>query len=250
MHGRMDLTVRYRCWLLLAATLVLIAGGGQASGQGADDYAVCRDAGMEAERTLGLPPGLLLAIGRVESGRRDPATGRVAAWPWTLNAGGAGQMFGSAAEAQAVVRSRQAGGVASVDVGCFQVSLLHHPAAFASLEEAFDPKANAAYAGRFLSSLRARMGSWDAAVAAYHSATPERGGPYRDRVMASWTGAGALPPAEPPAVVVRPLAERVLVWVAPPATDGIRVWTPSRPGMAPASIVISTAPAVLRSAAR
>ena len=30
-----------------------------------------------------------------------------------------------------------------IDVGCFQVDLFYHPYAFTSLEEAFDPDANA-----------------------------------------------------------------------------------------------------------
>ena len=33
-------------------------------------------------------------------------------------------------------------GVSSVDAGCTQINLRHHPAAFAYLKEAFDPVAN------------------------------------------------------------------------------------------------------------
>ena len=72
-----------------------------------------------------------------------------------------------------------------MDVGCFQVNLLHHPAAFANLEEAFNPLANARYAARFLTTLRANTGTWDLAVGQYHSATPAIGEPYRERVMAA-----------------------------------------------------------------
>ena len=41
----------------------------------------------------------------------------------------------------------------SIDIGCAQVNLMHHPDAFASLEQAFDPMANADYAARFLKQL-------------------------------------------------------------------------------------------------
>ena len=131
-----------------------------------------------------MPPGLLLAIGVVESGRFDPATGRKAPWPWTIDANGAGQAFAGLADATAAVRTLQERGVASIDVGCFQINLHNHPAAFANLEEAFDPPANAAYAARFLSLLHTRTGSWEAATAAYHSSTPRLGDSYRDTVLA------------------------------------------------------------------
>ena len=40
-----------------------------------------------------VPPRLLFAIARVESGRRDPATGGTHPWPWTINAEGRGSFF-------------------------------------------------------------------------------------------------------------------------------------------------------------
>ena len=125
------------------------------------------------------------AIGVVESGRRDD-TGGVAAWPWTINAEGVGSWFATKAEAMAAVAGLQARGVRSIDVGCMQVNLLHHGTAFASLEEAFDPAANARYAARFLQQLLLQTGSWPAATAGYHSLTPEIGGEYARRVLAVW----------------------------------------------------------------
>ena len=44
------------------------------------------------------------------------------------------------------MNSYRAQGARSIDVGCMQVNLLHHADAFASLEQAFDPVANARYA--------------------------------------------------------------------------------------------------------
>jgi hypothetical protein len=194
--------------------------------------AACRRAGMEAERRFYLPPGLLLAIGVVESGRLDPITARMAAWPWTLNANGAGRMFESLPDALAETRALQRRGMTSIDVGCFQINLQQHPAAFASLEEAFDPSANAAYAARFLLVLRARTGSWDSAVAAYHSATPERGSSYRESVLAALTAADRASIGAVQTIV------REVVWTQSSVTDGMRIWRPNAPGAAPGVIVI------------
>ena len=63
-----------------------------------------------------------------------------------------------------------------------QINLLHHPNAFASLEEGFDPLANARYAARFLKELYAERGDWMAAAGNYHSRTPERAQAYRNAV--------------------------------------------------------------------
>ncbi len=196
------------------------------------DATACQRAGLEAERKLNLPSGLLLAIGLVESGRTDPLTGRVVAWPWTINAAGVGRMFETSAAALAATRELQARGLTSIDVGCFQVNLLHHPMAFTSLEDAFDPQANATYAARFLLALRARTGSWEEAVAAYHSATSERGGPYRDRVLAGWSHGRVAP------IVGAPHVDRVEVWIPEPVTGQMRIWTPSAPGRASSVISI------------
>ena len=80
-------------------------------------------------------------------------------------------------------RPLRAKGRRSIDVGCMQVNLFHHPNAFPDLETAFDPGANAAYAARFLSSLYGISKNWNLAVAAYHSQTQERGEEYQRRVF-------------------------------------------------------------------
>lgn len=221
-----------RSWRAAAAGLLMAATGAIQPGlaMGAAATTPCQSAGTAAEREFNLPPGVLLAIGVVESGRWNPTTGRVAAWPWTIEANGAGQTFESLAEAVAATRALQQRGVTSIDVGCFQINLRQHPAAFTDLEEAFDPQSNATYAARFLSALHARTGSWENAVAAYHSASSERGSAYRDRVLAALTQANMLPLADTPPI------ERVMVWTPPPVTNQIRVWTPNAPGLGPSII--------------
>lgn len=186
----------------------------------------CEHAGMEAERTFGLPNGLLLAIGRVESGRLDRATGRIVPWPWAVNLAGAGQLAETKEAAIRIATEALARGHRNVDVGCFQVNLLHHPTAFTTLDEGFDPSANAHYAARFLADLKGRVGSWTAAIESYHSANPARGIPYGRAVMGKWVEAAS-----------------VGVVNQQGSSFGMRIWTPSAPGTAPSIIKIDPRPA-------
>lgn len=160
--------------------------------------ALCLPAVAAAEQAERLPQHLLRSISYVESGRTDPQTGRAVPWPWTINVGGTGTFYPTKEEAVAAVRQLQASGVRSIDVGCAQVNLQHHPAAFASLDAAFDPAANTLYAARFLNALRRGSGSWPLAAAGYHSQTVDIGYAYARKVIAIWPGAaryGELPPA-------------------------------------------------------
>ena len=161
--------------------------------------AACRAAIAIAERERGVPAGLLQAIGRVESGRRDPESGQFAPWPWTINAEGRGMFFPTREAAIAEVRQLQARGVRLIDIGCMQVNLHHHPNAFPGLEQAFDPLANARYAAQFLSELRSSTQDWARAAGHYHSQTPERAEPYRTRVLQAWAGEQGRPPGDPAA---------------------------------------------------
>ncbi|WP_232479201.1 transglycosylase SLT domain-containing protein, partial [Roseomonas rosulenta] len=171
-------------WLVLV--LLLLAPPAGATPSAPDPGLACRGAITTAEREAGIPTGLLQAIGRVESGRRDPDTGRVTPWPWTINAEGRGMYFPTREAAIAEVRQLQSRGVRIIDVGCMQVNLHHHPNAFPTLEQAFDPLANARYAARFLTELQSTRQDWARAAGHYHSQTPERAEPYRGRVLAAW----------------------------------------------------------------
>ena len=146
-------------------------------------WQMCRQAANAAGRTANIPDHLMAAIARVESGRAD-GVGGVAPWPWSVNAEGVDHVYESKSEAVAAVAAMQARGMRSIDIGCMQVNLLHHPTAFASLDQGFDPAANTAYAARFLNELFAQSGSWQRATAMYHSATPELGNPYQRKVEA------------------------------------------------------------------
>jgi len=161
---------------------------------------LCRSAIAAAEAAMRIPDLFLSAIGRVESGRTMPETGQVSPWPWTVDAEGQGSFYPSKAAAVAAVAALQARGVRSIDVGCLQVNLQQHPEAFASLDQAFDPQANANFAARLLASLFVQTGSWPLAAAAYHSQTPAVGAPYQERVLAAWATPDRPTAAKRPAV--------------------------------------------------
>jgi hypothetical protein len=172
----------------------------------------CRTAIAAAERGHGVPPQLLASIGRVESGRRDPVTGAWGAWPWTINAEGQGSYFDTKAQAVQAVQALQARGVRSIDVGCMQVNLMHHPTAFPNLDMAFEPAVNADYAARFLVQLHDQTGDWTKATADYHSANPAEGGPYAAKVISVWPEeqqkAGAAP--QPTQIRIAPFPSQAL----------------------------------------
>ena len=141
-----------------------------------------------AESRYHLPAGLLVSMALVESGRPDPETGFLTPWPWTVHSQGQGFFFDTADEAVGAVRKTLTAGDALIDVGCLQVDLFHHPAAFGTLGEAFDPARNADYAARYLSRLAHERGSWLEAVAAYNAGRPYNGTDYLSKVLYRWRG--------------------------------------------------------------
>jgi hypothetical protein len=182
------------CVALLGSLTVLPA---RAETRRDSDWTACRRAITAVEPGSGIPAGLLGAIALVETGRADPS-GRPEPWPWSYNTGGEGHAAATKAAAIAEVTTLLASGVRSIDVGCMQVNLLHHPDAFPNLEQAFDPAANTRYAARFLTQLRGRTTDWGDAIARYHSGEAERGANYHRRVAlarlgAAWGRGGVVP---------------------------------------------------------
>ncbi len=145
-------------------------------------FEMCEQA-VVAARPKHMPETLMAAISRVESGRLDAETGRARPWPWTINVNGIGYYFPTKEQAIASVADLEAKGTRSIDVGCMQVNLFFHPTAFATLDDAFDPGTNAAYAARFLVALYGQTGDWPLATALYHSQTQELGEDYQRRVF-------------------------------------------------------------------
>lgn len=162
----------------------------------------CLEAIAVSERQHGIPHGLLQAVGTVESGRPG-ADGRLAPWPWTLNIAGEGRWYKTPLAAEGDLTKALTAGVRSVDVGCMQINLAAHPDAFLTPVAGLDPATNVAYAARFLSQLKQETGSWEQAVAYYHSRTPRLAAAYRQKVArahgAALPGAGEVnrPAREP-----------------------------------------------------
>ncbi len=149
-------------------------------------WTLCSQQAARAEQAHDLPRHLLNAIAKTESGRWHDDRGETLAWPWTVMAEGRGRFLPSKAAAIDAVRRLQARGVRNIDVGCMQVNLQYHPEAFESLEAAFDPAANVAYAAGFLAELRQEARSWTRAVGQYHSRQAIRGNSYRAKVFKAW----------------------------------------------------------------
>ena len=140
----------------------------------------------EERRQSWLPAGLLTSIALVESAYRPEGQGRTVPWPWTINSPAGAFYLTSRSAAVAKVEALRKEGVRNIDVGCMQVNLMHHPEAFRSLADAFDPTTNVRYATRFLEDLNRAAGSLFHAVGRYHSGTPNRSEAYAQRVYARW----------------------------------------------------------------
>lgn len=144
---------------------------------------LCNAAVRQAEERFHLPPALLLSVAKAESGRPIKSASDIQPWPWAIDADGTGIFVDSKAAAIAWMKAVSAGH-SFLDVGCMQVDLRYHPNAFRSLEEAFDPVANANYAAQMLTDLYhgEAAANWDVAVGLYHSHTALLAAEYRDRV--------------------------------------------------------------------
>lgn len=154
---------------------------------------LCDQAARTAAERYGVPPQIMLAITRVETGT-DHA-GKVQPWPWTVNLRGEGHWFPDLASALAFATPEMTAGTTNMDIGCFQLNLRWHAHAFRSLDEMFDPEANARYAAAFLTDLHAETGNWVDAVAAYHSRTPEHAAAYVTKIETVLTGLEPIAPS-------------------------------------------------------
>lgn len=140
---------------------------------------LCKDAAQHAAQSSNVPLDVLLAISLTETGRKR--AGDFEPWPWTVNMEGAGKWFDARSDALTYVMQNFKRGARSFDVGCFQINYKWHGEAFSSIDEMFDPKANAVYAAKFLTELFSEFGSWSMAAGAFHSRTPKFAKRYRAR---------------------------------------------------------------------
>ncbi len=179
--------------MAVLAGLLLVTGGGAAHATipNLPTQALCAAETSRAERSYSIPSQLLDAISLVESGKYDPESKAVLAWPWTVMAEGEGRYFPTKAEAVAEVKKLKARGVKNIDVGCMQVNLMYHGQAFPSIEDAFEPATNVGYAARFLRGLYESTNHWPTAASYYHSQTPHLAANYREKLMKVWNAGGS-----------------------------------------------------------
>ena len=154
-------------------TVVAFVAFGSSAAAGAGRYAPpaqhCEAAAQLAARSTGVPLDVLRAIALAETGRGGASGLRP--WAWTVNMEGAGHWFPTEAAARAFVYEHFKRGARSFDIGCFQINYKWHGHRFRSIDQMFQPEANARYAAAFLKSLYAEFGTWSAAAGAYHSRT-------------------------------------------------------------------------------
>ncbi len=167
-----------------------------------DPDTICDTAAAQAAHRAGVPLVVLQAITRSETRRRR--NDALPPWPWTDSMEGEGVWLASEAEARTYVFRRHQHGARSYDVGCFQLSCHWLGQAIASIEEIFDPLANARYAPHFLAELLGETGDLSSVTGTYDSRTKKYFDRYRahfDQIVARLTGAP--PPTPGPAEVVR-----------------------------------------------
>lgn len=187
--------------LAVASGLIAALPGPAVASKALSD--MCDRAAVVAAQRHRVPLDVMQAITRTETGR--PGQGGLAPWPWTVNMEGVGKWFDSRDAARAYVFKHYKRGARSFDVGCFQINFKWHGEAFTSIDEMFDPGANANYAARFLADLYRELGSWKEAAGAYHSRTPHYANRYAkrfDRIRSGLSGgvmvAEAGPAPKPP----------------------------------------------------
>ena len=184
------LSCRFWAIVIFVTVIALLSPAASRAGEfrdgGADPWTLCARHAAAIEIRDDLPPHLLSAISKVESGRWRASEQSVHAWPWTVTSGGKGRFFATLDDALNAVHALRASGRRSIDVGCMQVNLYHHPDAFEDMRAALDPARNIAYAADLLQRLQREARSWPKAVAYYHSRTTRFNGPYRRKVFRAW----------------------------------------------------------------
>jgi len=129
-----------------------------------------------AEKKHDIPPGLLSAIAKVESGTR----------PYALNLGGRSVFARTISEAVSYIKSALSSGKTNIDIGVMQLNYRWHGKQFNDLETMLAPASNIEYAAKLLRKLYKRHGSWQEAVRHYHSSNTKHNRKYSRKVTLSW----------------------------------------------------------------
>lgn len=172
-----------RKYILIFLVILIGANGVYAFDYELNEARKCTNLYHRFEQKLKLPGDTLYAIGLHETSKIHSKHKTPIAWPWTVNFKGKSHYFNSKKEAKDFVKAKIRAGETNMDVGCMQVNLKHHPDAFRSIDHAFTPRYNVAYAANFLVTKYNKLGSWGKAIAHYHSANPTKGSRYKNKVL-------------------------------------------------------------------
>ena len=120
-----------------------------------------------AARTAGVPPSVLFAVAREESGL--PLRGRWVPWPWTLNVAGAPQRFATRTAACAALKQAlESVPSHRIDVGLGQIDVGYYGDWVSSPCELLDPYRNLLLTATLLRGHHEPGEDWMVAIGRYH----------------------------------------------------------------------------------
>ena len=174
--------MKQRTRILIVISLMLCSISAFAADREITESQKCSRMFSYFENRYNLPKDILHSISLQETRKPHSRHQIGVVWPWTINVEGKGFHFKTKKDAVRFAKDQLKKGKASIDVGCMQINLKYHPDAFASLDQAFSPRKNIAYAAQLLKSHYERVRNWDKAVGLYHSSTHDRASNYQASV--------------------------------------------------------------------
>ena len=145
----------------------------------------CEDVIQNIENITDIPSGLLLGIGKAESGR-ILKNNEMVIWPWTINHAGKSLFFDNKIQMKSYLLKHTEKGDNNLDVGCMQINLKWHKQNFKDIKDMLAIEPNISYAASFLIQLKNKHGSWEKAIKHYHSSDPIKNKPYLNKVLSFW----------------------------------------------------------------
>ena len=136
------------------------------------------------ESLTDIPTGLLLGIGKAESGRIK--NDEIVIWPWTINHAGKSLFFDNKNQMKKYISKHVKEGDNNLDVGCMQINLKWHKHNFKDIKDMIAIEPNVSYAASFLIQLKSKYGTWEKAIKHYHSSDPVKNKPYLNKVVNFW----------------------------------------------------------------
>ena len=169
----------YCCLFTIAFTLLLFK-----SSIAKSQKSHCEVIIKKIESLTDIPTGLLLGIGKAESGRIK--NDEIVIWPWTINHAGKSLFFDNKNQMKKYISKHVKEGDNNLDVGCMQINLKWHKHNFKDIKDMIAIEPNVSYAASFLIQLKSKYGTWEKAIKHYHSSDPVKNKPYLNKVVNFW----------------------------------------------------------------